>query len=229
MFLAERVAEKKRRNKRDRERYRAKQASTGRVVNTGGPVPWQTRFEDLQAYMSQNGTCDVPAREKGLGSWVTNQRRVYRAGKLQQDRIEKLNSIGFNWGYPQWESRFDELLAYKAQNGTCYVPQREKTGLGRWVKKQRELYLAGTLRQDRIDKLNSIGFTWNGRRGCRPDPYFESVRDAGTLPYCSDADTCSLMSSIAGDSIAYNQPLMVPQQLDLPFGQSNKDTSIGNP
>ena len=59
---------------------------------------------------------------------------------------------------------YGKLKAYKTEHGDCLVPARYKKDpqLGTWVKNHRQEYRKGQLKkQDRIDKLNSIGFVWN--------------------------------------------------------------------
>jgi hypothetical protein len=101
--------------------------------------------------------------------------------RITEDRIIVLSSIGFNWYTRQatydasWEKRFQELIEYKAIHGHCNVPPSAGV-LGIWVKTQRvgkresDLKKLGKqsarkkpppcLSQDRINKLESIGFQW---------------------------------------------------------------------
>ena len=57
---------------------------------------------------------------------------------------------------------FASLKVFKDLHGHCNVPQKytEDLELGRWVSRQRVSYRAKTLSQDRIDKLNGLGFVW---------------------------------------------------------------------
>ena len=124
---------------------------------------WNARFEELLDYRSENGNCDVPVSRGKLGRWVHSQRALYSAGSLAQDRINRLSDIGFGWTLigpnVPWKDRFDELVQYKAEHGDCDVSTK-KGKLGKWVDKQRAVYKAGTLTQDRIDRLEGIGFRW---------------------------------------------------------------------
>ena len=92
---------------------------------------WNARFKELLDYRSQHGDCNVPQKHGTLGTWVTSQRSAYRDEKLAQDRIDRLNSIGFKWtlkeGGPKvpWETRFNELVQYKAKHGDCNIPRRQ--------------------------------------------------------------------------------------------------------
>ena len=86
--------------------------------------------------------------------------------KLNQQKIDLVNSIGFNWtSNVTWEDRFEELKQYKETHGDCCVPKKNET-LGKWVDNQRSQYKffheskKSLLNQHRIDLLDSIGFTW---------------------------------------------------------------------
>ena len=87
--------------------------------------------------------------------------------------MEKLDSIGFQWRVAApvtgWDNRYHQLLDYaKAHNGDVNVPQYYPAdkAFGRWVMKQRSEYslrlrgLKSQLTEERVDKLNAIGFSW---------------------------------------------------------------------
>ena len=67
-----------------------------------------------------------------------------------------------------WDERFGELEAYKEEHGDCNVPRTwdENESLGQWVIKQRifkrQLDAGGKreITQERIDRLEGIGFEW---------------------------------------------------------------------
>jgi hypothetical protein len=91
---------------------------------------------------------------------------------LSQERIEKLESIGFQWRIAKpaigWDNRYEQLKQYREENGDCNVPQSYPPDkpFGRWVMKQRcqhSLKLRGEksqLTDEREAKLNAIGFSW---------------------------------------------------------------------
>lgn len=67
----------------------------------------------------------------------------------------------------KWEERFQELVQYKLKHGHCNVPKSFPGPLHAWVRKQRVDRKAftvssggGDMCQERIDALDSIGFTW---------------------------------------------------------------------
>ena len=60
-------------------------------------VPWETRFNEIISYKAKHGDCNVILRQGPLGRWVHEQRKSYKKNKLAQDRIDRLNGIGFDW------------------------------------------------------------------------------------------------------------------------------------
>uniref|UniRef100_A0A7S4RNP4 Helicase-associated domain-containing protein n=1 Tax=Ditylum brightwellii TaxID=49249 RepID=A0A7S4RNP4_9STRA len=90
---------------------------------------------------------------------------------MSSDRIQRLNSIGIIWdlrnqsiGFSlKVKNRFDELCAFKAQNGHCNVSTLDAhtKSLGKWVSRQRGFYKRNTLSSNHIQQLNSVGFIWD--------------------------------------------------------------------
>ncbi|KAL3767081.1 hypothetical protein ACHAW5_005641 [Stephanodiscus triporus] len=98
-------------------------------------------------------------------------RLMRRSSGMNEKRILLLEAEGFVWDKPDhvWESRFQELRAFVALNGHAVIYQR-KLGpydpLAGWASMQRRNYIKRqngqhtTLTEDRIEKLNSVGFAW---------------------------------------------------------------------
>jgi len=71
----------------------------------------------------------------------------------------------------KWESKLELLRQYKKDKGDCLVPVGFKVhgeNLGGWVHNQRVAFRkfqedgqSTTITQERIDKLNAVGFVWN--------------------------------------------------------------------
>jgi hypothetical protein len=148
---------------------RAKLEEIGFLTSNGQPdVSWDTRYNELIAYKNEFGDCEVPRHydaNKKLGSWVRHQRAVFRRGGLSSDRLAKLKEIGFVWSRnystSSWGRLFDELVAYKNEFGDCNVLKRKNEKLFAWVSNQRAFARKGKLSEDRVAKLNTIGFVWN--------------------------------------------------------------------
>ena len=62
---------------------------------------WETTFLELAAYKTRFGHCHVPITydaNPSLGAWVFSQQMAYKRNKLPEDRVEKLNELGFSFG-----------------------------------------------------------------------------------------------------------------------------------
>ena len=129
---------------------------------------WEEMFEALKEYKNNHDHCNVPAtwtENQQLGYWVTVQRRSYKDETLSEDHIKRLEDIGFVWNplESQWEEMFEALKEYKKKYGDVNVKQKgtENKHLGTWVSAQRKGYNSNLLSEDRIKRLEDIGFVWN--------------------------------------------------------------------
>ena len=61
---------------------------------------WNKRFTELADYHERFGNCNVPQEwdeNLQVGRWVAAQRRRCRLGRMSRQRIDRLNSLGFQW------------------------------------------------------------------------------------------------------------------------------------
>jgi hypothetical protein len=126
---------------------------------------WNQMYQQLIAYQKESGHCNVPqiySPNPQLGIWVNNNRR--KKEKLDEDKIYRLNQLGFSWNTIEdaWNQMYQQLIAYHKEYDHCNVPQSYPPNqkLATWVNKNRQNYRKKKLSQDRIDKLNQLGFEW---------------------------------------------------------------------
>lgn len=131
---------------------------------------WCSSYSELVAFKARFDHCRVPQNWKenrALARWVATQRKDYTNGDVSSERISQLEKIGFEWKVEtvEWEDRFVELLAFKERFGHTIVKAKwpENPSLGRWVVIQRSKFRKRKLSDEFIQKLNSIGFEWEGR------------------------------------------------------------------
>jgi superfamily II DNA or RNA helicase len=104
-----------------------------------------------------------------LGTWVANLRRAKKNNKLDSYPIQQLEAInGWLWsirdmGFP---NGLRQLEKYVAQNSNARVPNtymdEDEFNLGRWVSRQRQRYINGTLEADRSKILEAVdGWIWD--------------------------------------------------------------------
>ncbi|GFH44358.1 hypothetical protein CTEN210_00832 [Chaetoceros tenuissimus] len=139
-------------------------------------LSFEERFNALIEFKSKHGHCNVPRAYKAddnLGQWVDSirsmksGRRVY---KLSNERIKKLENIGFRWQASHtFEERFNALIEFKRKHGHCNVPRAYKAddNLGQWIDNIRSMKSGRRdnrgvykLSNERIKKLENIGFRW---------------------------------------------------------------------
>ena len=124
---------------------------------------WDDNFGKLRAFREENDHCHVPGSHPELGNWVSNQRSGYKKGSIQSERICKLDEIGFTWDVEKarWNEQFMKLVAFRKVNGHLDVPQRESTGLGKWLSHQRTAYATNNLCSEWTTQLQFLGVHWN--------------------------------------------------------------------
>ncbi|KAL7505829.1 hypothetical protein ACHAXN_003267 [Cyclotella atomus] len=141
-------------------------------------------MSQLAEYRKRHGDCDVPLKYPAnpcLGTFVNRQRTEYRKmlakkpSSMTNEKIEELNKLGFTWdvreSHTSWEERFEELKAYKRENGHANVPKvySKNPSLGYWVNEQRFQYRrlqkkkSSYMTEDKIKALNSLDFKWSLR------------------------------------------------------------------
>ena len=136
---------------------------------------WEDRYQDLLKFKEKHGHCNVPVTYKEtakLGGFVNSMRTKKASGDLSQQRIELLERVGFQWAIKElanadaWDSRYAQLVAFKATHGHCKVPYAwpENPLLGRWGGQQRQQKKSGKLHPKREEMLNAVGFDWGFTR-----------------------------------------------------------------
>jgi hypothetical protein len=141
------------------------------------PNRWDEMFAQLVEFQKKHGHCNVSRRcpeNPRLANWVNNQRLRRRCGRLKQDRIDRLNEIGFVWSAcDKWNANLADLAEFQRVHGHCRVSTLDKdhASLGCWVRDQRAKGRKGLLTAEQIEQLNRMGFEWNGRQ--RPERWEE--------------------------------------------------------
>ena len=77
-------------------------------------LQWDKNFEAAQKYYKKNGDLKVPfdyvtSDGINLGTWVLNNRKNYKNGKISSKRIILLESIGMIWNVKQNKSDIEDL------------------------------------------------------------------------------------------------------------------------
>jgi len=142
----------------------------GDIIKRQEPLPalWDRRFEELKQFKAVHGHLHVSLNSpatRGLAQWVSTQRRFKAKGRrLTPARIQRLESIGFEWKPldAYWEKMFAQLkIALQAATNDVPCYRKLPRKLHSWAAAQRKHKLEGTLTSDRIQKLDAVGFSWD--------------------------------------------------------------------
>ena len=60
-------------------------------------LQWDDFYRQAEKYYQDHGHLRISADHKRLKTWVTDQRDKYAQGKLSEDQIARLSSIGMHW------------------------------------------------------------------------------------------------------------------------------------
>lgn len=151
-------------------------------------ISWDDEFALLVNYNNKYGNTRVKRNFKtfdgitfddqgyALGLWVSRQRVKFREGKLSDDKIEKLQSISFNWNeelvVKSWKDAYKLALNYYMVHGSLNIRTDFKTNdgilydetgynLGSWIYIQRKKYNREELDEEKVKLLNDIGMIWD--------------------------------------------------------------------
>lgn len=149
---------------------------------------WERNFELMRSFQRQVGHCCIPSTFEvasvKLGKWAGQQRTYYKKvmkeGHSSSEKIDRLNSIGFDWSSQEpWDHMLKHLKAFQRKYDHCRVPKSYvaysfergplKVGpmkLGQWVIDQRRVYKKLLAKKEKLERstqhryslLKSIGF-----------------------------------------------------------------------
>ena len=136
---------------------------------------WSKSYFLLKQYKQEHGDCMVPRGHKQLGVWLMNVKASFKKKTLSQEKVDKLNKIGVNWGkgYPpplSWEDRFKELKKYHDKFGHCNIHVDSNpdlmTDMAKWVVEQckqgkrLQKMKPSAMTMDQYEKLQGLSFKW---------------------------------------------------------------------
>ncbi len=134
---------------------------------------FERNYHAAVSYYRENGDLDcrfdyVDKEGVKLGSWLNYLRHQYKlrgSELLTAEQFKLLDELGMRWGDKhdmQWEMYFKAFTAYQKKTGdseppTAYADPETGLRLGRWIRRQKEQFLSGELREDRAARLKAAG------------------------------------------------------------------------
>ena len=143
----------------------------GMVWGIGIEHRWNEKYELAKKYYEENGHLNmlvsyITKEGAHLGAWIAQQRKMKKAGKLSDEKIQKLEKIGMIWDAKMhtFEQFYQAASEYADIHGTCnanlhYVTD-EGVKLGIWISTQRVRYREGHLSEYEIKELERLSINW---------------------------------------------------------------------
>jgi superfamily II DNA or RNA helicase len=133
---------------------------------------WEEGFSSLTKFAEREGHCRVIKSyvQDGfkLGNWVSKQRGAYSSGKIDSDRVARLEAMpGWSWNpfKDEWEENFLLLQSFSLRESHTQVPRGRTTAelkLALWVVAQRSDRRSRNMPDDRIARLEALpGWSWD--------------------------------------------------------------------
>lgn len=133
------------------------------------PDKWfESKFRQLEQFRKKYGHCNVSRNPENkqyysLAAWCNTQRIMRKLNpNYSEDKIKKLNKLGFAWSKldEKFERKFSILKKYHAKHGHFYVRKAENLDIASWCAWLRKSYKRKSLSQEKIQRLNELGFPW---------------------------------------------------------------------
>ncbi len=131
-----------------------------------------------------------------IGKWADRQRTLRNSGRLTEERVAQLDSLGFAWdGHAARRERFlSAYLSFVASEGE--TPERhekwEDLGVGIWAEGQREARRKGRMPAAVFKALDEAGFCWESAKEVQWQKSFEAysrfVEREGRTPGPGDVE-----------------------------------------
>jgi superfamily II DNA or RNA helicase len=129
---------------------------------------WNFWHKKLDDWLKFKGNNSYPSKEENqtLYAWIMSQRTRYNKNNLSDEKISKLNQLNFVWDLQEkgWDDKYIKLIAWRKNkaNHLQWPSQRSKDQieheLGVWFLSLRKQYKDGIIKDERLKKLNDIGF-----------------------------------------------------------------------
>ena len=136
---------------------------------------WESHYREAKQYFEEHGDLLVPTDYietdgKNLNRWLLTQRKYRSQGKLAQEQIDRLSSIGMVWKFDDpWETGFAHAKSYYEEHGNLLVQGTyvcpDGYALGGWILNQRANYAKPDkyrkVSPTQKKRLDEIGMVWS--------------------------------------------------------------------
>ena len=185
---------------------------------------WNDRYDELKEFVDKNERLPIPADGVATYSWISNQKKKYKLGKLSPERIILLESIpGWYWSERSisWKDRYSELKTFISEN-VRFPNTDESPILYNWMLMQSEKYRKGKLSEEKIKSLKELkGWRWIQYDNFLISKWYENYRNLkefvaknGKMP-SSSTDEAGLGYWVATQRRAFKEGTLEQNRIDM--------------
>ena len=151
---------------------------------------WNQKFAAAESYFHQNGHVDIPygyiVDGYNLGSWIAEQRKLYRQNRLPEDRIRRLEKLRIKWNCidENWQAAFEDTARFLRQHGPEPLSKersQEERHYYYWIHDQIKRLRKGRVSPEKAALLESIGINAGYYRDAHFDIMCEKLRQFAAL------------------------------------------------
>ena len=122
---------------------------------------WYQMLEELKKVPNPNLKKDDKDFPK-LATWVDNQRRTYRYGRLKEEQISELEKLGVTLPEKskkrkRWLDYIELIELYVAEFSDSDITSEFDEELYKWIAQQKTNYRTGKLRKEKAERLIELG------------------------------------------------------------------------
>ena len=135
---------------------------------------WEKRYLELQEFIIFYKKTPTRKSNEELNSWLSVQRAKFKNGQLSENEISLLQELGVDLSPIEkredvWNFKYEALVKFREKNPDrwpSFFSDGIEKKLYEWCQAQRQVYAKTARRrkglsQERIGKLNRIGFHWS--------------------------------------------------------------------
>ena len=132
---------------------------------------WEKGFRYCKRYVEEHGDINTIAEDFQYGDfrplpWLRAQRSRYAGGKLSDDRVARLETLGIHWRQQDamWDRGFAHAAEFTREHGDLKVPTgyecRDGFKLKIWLNNQIARHKQGKMSEEQRKRLEEIGIKW---------------------------------------------------------------------
>ncbi|PJJ09283.1 Mrr restriction endonuclease-like protein [Flavobacterium sp. 1] len=123
---------------------------------------WTDYFFKIKNLLQTRTSISIDDIGQNEYTWIYRHRKDFSEGKLTEYQCQKIKELSLDRFFETWEQSFEKIKKWQIEN--LKLPTRNSNkDLHSWLNSQRSKYKNGTLSEEQIISLQSIGYYLEGK------------------------------------------------------------------